>query len=44
MKAEGGGIETVEGGCSSHIGNILVQEEGQGGGSNVHDIFDATLI
>jgi hypothetical protein len=29
---------------SSYIGNILVQEAGQGSGSNVKNIFDATLM
>jgi hypothetical protein len=29
---------------NSYIGNILVQEAGQGGSSNIDDIFDATLM
>jgi hypothetical protein len=30
--------------ASSYIGNILMQESGQGGGGNVDNIFDATMI
>ncbi len=30
--------------ASSYISNILVWEAGQGGGGNVHDIFDAMLM
>ncbi len=36
--------EPLRANASSYIGNILVQESGQGGGSNVDNIFDATVI
>ncbi len=37
-------LEPLRANASSYIGNILVQESGQGGGGNVNNIFDATLI
>jgi hypothetical protein len=37
-------LESFRANTSSYIGNILVQEAGQGGGSKVNDIFDATLM
>ncbi len=37
-------LELLRANASSYIGNILVQESGQGGGGNVDNIFDATLI
>jgi hypothetical protein len=36
--------EPLRANASSYIGNILVQEAGQGGSGNVDNIFDATLI
>ncbi len=37
-------VELLRANASSYIGNILVQEAGQGGVSNVDNIFYATLI
>ena len=37
-------LESLRADLSSYIGNILVQEAGQGGGGKVNDIFDATLM
>ncbi len=37
-------LEPLRANVSSYIGNILVQEAGQGGGGNVDNIFDALLI
>ncbi len=37
-------LESLRANTSSYIGNILVQEAGQGGGGKVNDIFDATLM
>ncbi len=37
-------LEPLRANASSYIGNILVQESGQGGGGNVDNIFDAKLI
>jgi hypothetical protein len=37
-------LELLRANASSYIGNILVQEAGQAGGSNVDNIFDATLM
>ncbi len=37
-------MESLRAKVSSYIGNILVQESGQGGSSDVNDIFDATLM
>ncbi len=37
-------LELLRANASSYICNILVQEAGKGGGGNVHDIFDATLM
>ncbi len=39
-----GGLELLRANASSYIGNILVQEAGQGGGGKVNDIFDAMLM
>ncbi len=36
--------EPLRANASSFISNILVQESGQGGGGNVDNIFNATLI
>jgi hypothetical protein len=36
--------ELLRANASSYISNILVQESGQGGGGNVDNIFNATLI
>ncbi len=36
-------VEPLRANASSYIGNILVQESGLGGDSNVDNIFDATL-
>jgi hypothetical protein len=38
------GLEPLRANGSSYIGNILVQESGQGGGSNVDNIFNVMLI
>jgi chromosome segregation ATPase len=37
-------LEPLRANASSYIGNILVQESGQGGGKDVDNIFGATLI
>jgi hypothetical protein len=37
-------LELLRANASSYIGNILVQEAGQGGSGKVNDIFDATLM
>jgi hypothetical protein len=37
-------LESVRANVSSYISNILEQEAGHGGGGNVHDIFDVTLM
>ncbi len=37
-------LEPLRANVSSYIGNILVQEAGQGGGGNVDNIFNATLM
>ena len=37
-------LELLRANASSYIGNILVQESGQGCGSNVDNIFNAMLI
>ncbi len=37
-------MESLRADTSSYIGNILVQEAGQGGSGNVDDIFDVTLM
>ena len=37
-------LEPLRANASSYISNILVQESGQGGGSNVDNIFNAMLI
>ncbi len=37
-------LELLRANASSYIGNILVQEAGQGGGGNVNNIFDAMLM
>ncbi len=37
-------LEPLRANASSYIRNILVQESGQGGGGNLDNIFDATLI
>ncbi len=37
-------LESLMAGANIYIGNILVHEAGQGGGSKVNDIFDATLM
>ncbi len=36
--------EPLRANASSYICNILVQEAGQGGGGNVTNIFDTTLM
>jgi hypothetical protein len=37
-------LEPLRANASSYIGNILVEEAGQGSGSNGNNIFDATLM
>ncbi len=37
-------LELLRANSSSYIGNILVQESGQGGSGNIGNIFDAMLI
>ncbi len=37
-------LEPLRANGRSYIGNIMVQESGQGGGGNVDNIFDALLI
>ncbi len=37
-------LESLRADASSYIGNILVQEAGQGGSSNVDNIFNAMLM
>ncbi len=37
-------LEPLRANLSSYISNILLKESGQGGGGNVDNIFDATLI
>jgi hypothetical protein len=35
-------LESLRANANSYIGNLLMQEAGQGGGSNVDNIFNAT--
>ena len=37
-------LEPLRANASSYIGNILVEEAGQGSGSNGNNIFDVTLM
>ncbi len=44
LRLKEGKLESLRANASSYIGNILVQEAGQGGGSKVNAIFNATLM
>ncbi len=44
LRLREGGLELLRADASSCIGNILVQEAGQGGGGKVNDIFNAMLM
>ncbi len=44
LKQREEGLELLRADASSYLGNILVQEAGQGGRGDGHDIFDATLM
>jgi hypothetical protein len=44
LRQREGELKSMRANVSSYTGNIFLQEAGQGGGSNVDDIFNATLM